>query len=67
MPDKDGVQVLRDVKQAAPGLPVVMMSGYSLEEQRQQARSLGAFTCLKKPFELEDIRRVIKEAAGKDI
>ena len=67
MPDKDGVSVLRDVKQAAPDLPVVMMSGYSLEEQRQKACDLGAFTCLKKPFELEDIRRVFKEATGKDI
>ncbi len=67
MPEKDGVQVLKEIKEVAPDLPIVMMSGYSLEEQQQQAKALGAFTCLKKPFELEDIRRVFKEATGKDI
>ena len=67
MPGQDGVEVLKEVKAIAPGLPVVMMSGYSLDEKRQQARNLGAVDCLKKPFEVEDIRRVVKQAIGEDI
>ena len=67
MPEKDGVQVLRDVKHACPQLPVVMMSGYSVDDKHRQARELGASECLKKPFEYEDIRRVVKNATGKDI
>jgi CheY-like chemotaxis protein len=66
MPGKDGVEVLREVKAINPALPVVMMSGYSLEEKRQQAALLGAVDCLKKPFEVDDIRRVIKEAIGQE-
>src|SRR5882724_9749366 len=48
MPDKDGVDVLKEVRAITPGLPVVMMSGYSLDEKRRQAGALGAVECLKK-------------------
>ena len=67
MPGKDGVEVLKEVKAIMPGLPVVMMSGYSLDEKRQQAARLGAVECLKKPFEVDDIRRVVKETIGQEI
>lgn len=67
MPLKDGVQVLREIKGICPQLPVVMMSGYSLQEQKDEALRLGACGCLKKPFELEDIKRIIKEAIGRDV
>jgi len=67
MPDKDGVEVLKEVKAVNPALPVVMMSGYSMDEKVQQARALGAVDCLKKPFEVDDIRRVVKAAIGQEI
>jgi len=67
MPGRDGVEVLKEVKAIAPHLAVVMMSGYSLDEKRHQASLLGAVDCLKKPFEVEDIRRVVKEAIGQEI
>jgi len=67
MPNKDGVEVLREIRAIAPDLPVVMMSGYSLQERRDTAKELGAIDCLKKPFELDDVRRVVKEALGKGI
>jgi len=67
MPDKDGVEVLKEVKAIAPKLAVVMMSGYSMDEKHRQAKHLGAVECLKKPFEVEDIQRVIKETIGEEI
>ncbi len=67
MPGRDGVEVLKEVKAIIPGLPIVMMSGYSLDEKRQQACSLGAVDCLKKPFEVDDIRRIVKETIGQEI
>ena len=67
IPDKDGVEILKEVKAIAADLPVVMMSGYSLDEKRQQARQMGAVNCLKKPFEVDDIRRVVKETIGEEI
>ena len=67
MPEKNGVAVLKDIKGVNPDLPVVMMSGYSLQEQKDEALRLGARGCLKKPFEVEDIRRMIKEVIGRDV
>ena len=67
MPGKDGVAVLEEIRKIVPNLPIVMMSGYSVEERRNKARDLGAITCLKKPFEMEDVKRVIKAAIGKEV
>ena len=67
MPQKDGIEVLREIKSIVPALPVVMMTGYSLQEKRDHAKELGAVGCLKKPFELDDVRRVVKEAIGQNI
>ena len=67
MPFKDGVEVLREIRVACPSLPVVMMSGYSVQEQKDEAVRLGAHGCLKKPFELEDVRKIIKQVIARDI
>ena len=67
MPEKDGVATLQEIRTVAPHLPIVMMSGYSVEEKRTQACELGAITCLKKPFEIEDVKRVIQVAIGKEV
>lgn len=67
MPDKDGIEVLKDIKRLAPQLPVVMMSGYAVEDKRLQAQSLGASLFLKKPFEIDDVKKIITEAVGKEI
>ena len=67
MPGKDGVAILQEIRAIAPKLPIVMMSGYSVEERRNKAKDLGAITCLKKPFEMDDVKRVIKVAIGKEV
>ncbi len=67
MPEKNGVDVLREIKSVVPQLPVVMMSGYSLQEMKDKAMELGAVGCLKKPFELDDVRQMMKTALGQNI
>ncbi len=67
MPDKDGVTLLQELKLISPQLPVVMMSGYSVEEKRLKAQELGAITCLKKPFEMDEVRQTVRMALGIDI
>ena len=66
MPEKDGVEALKEIKEIAPALPFVMMSGYSVEDKKNKAKELGAVTCLKKPFEIDDVKIVIKNATGKE-
>ena len=67
MPDKDGIEVLKEIRQISSDLPVIVMSGYSVEDKKEKAIKLGAKGFLKKPFELDDIKRVIKSAIGKEI
>ncbi len=67
MPERDGVQLLEDIKKNAPRLPVVMMSGYSVEDKKTKAKELGAVTCLKKPFEIDDVKKVIKATLGQEV
>jgi len=66
MPEKDGVEVLKEIKAIAPHLPVIMMSGYSVEDKKIKAKELGAVTCLKKPFEIDEVKKVLKMATGKE-
>ena len=66
MPEKDGVELLQELKAISPQLPVIMMSGYSVEDKKLKAKDLGAAICLKKPFEIDDVKRVIKSTIGKD-
>ena len=67
MPGKDGVAILQEIRAIVPKLAIVMMSGYSVEEKRNKAQDLGAIACLKKPFEMEDVKRVIRAAIGKEV
>lgn len=67
MPETDGVSVLEKIRAVSPSLPIVMMSGYSVEDKRCRAKELGAITCLKKPFDMDDVRKIVKEAIGKEI
>jgi CheY-like chemotaxis protein len=64
MPKTDGVVLLGLIREIVPNLPVVMMSGYAVDDK---IKELGLTAYLRKPFELEEILTVIKEALGRDV
>ncbi|MDD5057348.1 MAG: response regulator [Sideroxydans sp.] len=61
--EANGVDVLKDIQAKYPGKPVVLMTGYRQfsGDPIEQARKIGAYTCLYKPFEMDDLFRVIEE------
>lgn len=61
MPDLDGVETLRRVKEINPNLSVVMTTGYSDEELVKECLKLFAHTCLYKPLDLKKILKIIEE------
>jgi len=61
MPMMDGVEVLRKIKEIKPDIPVIMMTGYSLEELIKEAVKYGAYACLYKPFDIEKLLKIIAE------
>jgi two-component system response regulator AtoC len=61
MPDKDGLQVLREAGSALPGtgiarqLPVVVMTAYGTSNVAIEAIQLGAYDYITKPFDLDHV------------
>jgi DNA-binding NtrC family response regulator len=60
--DANGVEVLQQVKGIAPQTMVVLMTGYASIDQAVQAIKIGAFNYIAKPFRLDDLRQVIRDA-----
>ncbi|GJH41026.1 sigma-54-dependent Fis family transcriptional regulator [Capnocytophaga sp. HP1101] len=62
LPDGDGINFLKEVKEAHPDLPVVVMTSYAEVSTAVEAMKLGAFDYISKPFQQEDVLNVIKNA-----
>ena len=62
MPRIDGLQVLRWLRQHPQfaDLPTIMLSGSGLEKDVQEAYKLGVSTYFTKPYNLEQLREVVK-------
>jgi DNA-binding NtrC family response regulator len=64
MPVLDGMYLMRQVREKRPGMPIIVMSGYSTRDTIREALELGAATFIAKPFtpdELSDtVRSVLK-------
>ena len=67
MPGIDGLMLLKKIKHAVPAMPVVMMSGFSMDVERKEAEELGAVTTLKKPFEMDEVVAILRKVLKKDI
>jgi two-component system nitrogen regulation response regulator GlnG len=66
MPGGSGIDLLSEVKQKHPGLPVIIMTAYSDLDSAVSAFQGGAFEYLPKPFDIatavELIRRAVDES-----
>jgi two-component system response regulator PilR (NtrC family) len=62
LPDGDGIEVLRHVKAGAPGTAVVVMTAYGTSETAVAARKLGAEAYILKPFDVDELRVVVRDA-----
>jgi two-component system response regulator AtoC len=62
MPKLDGMQLLREAMQEDPDLPVVMITAHGTVDTAVEALKLGAFDYLTKPFDKEDVRRIVAKA-----
>ncbi len=63
MPKLGGVEVLMQIKARLPELPVVLLTGHGSARNVEMGELLGAFDCLMKPIDIEDLLRVLRQAA----
>ncbi len=64
MPGLSGMDLLSKAKEAAPGIPVVMITGYPSIDVAVEAMKIGATDFLTKPFRGEDLEMVIKKVTS---
>jgi two-component system nitrogen regulation response regulator GlnG len=64
MPGRSGLDLLREVHQTCPDLPIILMTAFSDLHTAVTAYSLGAFEYLIKPLDLDRAVSLIKRAAA---
>jgi DNA-binding response OmpR family regulator len=62
MPGIDGMEVLRQVRQAYPNIQVIILTGHGTEKHEEEAKRLGAFDYLEKPVNLDVLVKKMKAA-----
>ncbi len=58
----DGMGILKKAQQVDPDLAVIMLTGHGSYESVVQAMKMGAYHYLTKPYQLDEIREVVKHA-----
>jgi two-component system, NtrC family, response regulator PilR len=62
MPEMDGLDLLKAVKEHNPEIIVVMITAYSTTENAVKAMKQGAYDYLIKPFKVDEIKIVVRKA-----
>jgi CheY-like chemotaxis protein len=61
MPGMDGLELLRQVKQQRPELPVMMVTAYGDDERRRRATEYGAMEFVTKPVDFDRLKEQLRQ------
>ena len=62
MPDMDGIEVLRIIKEKWPETAVIIVTGYQTVDTAVKAIKLGAYDYIEKPFTPDSLISAVAEA-----
>lgn len=62
LPDTDGLELLKKLRESAPGIPVIIMTSYADIRIAVKAMKMGAFEYVTKPVNPDEILLTIKNA-----
>ncbi len=69
LPDGDGLDLLEEIRETAPDLPTIVISGGASAENESRAARLGVQQYLGKPFQLTELKsalaKIFETAANK--
>ncbi|WP_281301160.1 MULTISPECIES: nitrogen regulation protein NR(I) [unclassified Iodidimonas] len=65
MPDNNGLDILPNIRSLHPDLPVIVMSAQNTLMTAVKATERGAFDYLAKPFDLDELERLVRSAAAR--
>ena len=63
MPGMDGLELQRRARELAPDATVIIMTAYAAVETAVQAMKEGAYDYIVKPFDPEELSRLVRKAA----
>jgi DNA-binding NtrC family response regulator len=66
MPGKDGIALMRQVKEKWPDIPAIIMSGYVTEETMKEVAKTDAAKFLAKPFTPDELVQAIDQVLMKE-
>lgn len=65
MPDLDGMEILKSVKENCPDTDVIMITGYSTVQNAVEAMKLGAAEYVSKPFNPDELEVIVQKVIEK--
>jgi two-component system response regulator PilR (NtrC family) len=66
LPDGDGIEILRHVKAASPETAVIVMTAFGSTQTAVAAMKLGAQDYLVKPFDVDELKIVLRNALERE-
>jgi len=62
MPEMDGIQLLKKIKEESPSTEVLILTGYATVSTAVEAMKYGAFDYIEKPFRVEELKGLVSKA-----
>jgi len=62
MPQKDGMELLKEIRESQPSTPVVMLTATKTLKTAVEAMKLGAYDYITKPFDVDELRIIADKA-----
>jgi two-component system response regulator PilR (NtrC family) len=66
LPDGDGLELVEWMQENSRGVPVAVITAHGNVETAVQALKLGAFDFISKPLDLQNLRKIVKNALKLD-
>lgn len=60
MPNGDGIELLEQIKEHNPGVPIVLLASGFTEHSREDVLAKGAIDLMKKPIDIDGMVELIK-------
>jgi two-component system, NarL family, response regulator DevR len=67
MQGKNGIELLKEIKQEAPGIRVIVLTSYVYPQYRRQCKDLGAEHFLSKLTEVEKLRGLVQNMDDRNV
>lgn len=61
IPGMDGIEILKKMKSDNQAIRAIIMTAYGELDMIQEAKQIGAIMHVPKPFDIDDIRKTVKD------